>query len=159
MYKLFVTNAKTGEEKAFNFDSFELACLYRDYHLAFGHWSSIAKWVSENEITDSQRKFIVEEKFIGIDKYFKVADGFEIRIQKEDRNTLEEAWMLLRKKRNKLLEETDWSQISDVELTTEKRKDYRSYRSYLRVLPKLYDDATVMHAKVYSFADWKKGKR
>jgi hypothetical protein len=159
MYKLFVTNVKTGEEKTYSFDSFELACLYKDYHLVFGSWSSVVKWISEKQVTEEQRRFIVEEKYIGLEKFFKVADGFEIKVQKEEKNTLEESWMLLRKKRDVLLKETDWTQLPDTELSTEERKEYRNYRSYLRVLPKLYDDITVTHAKAYSFENWKKGKR
>jgi hypothetical protein len=58
-----------------------------------------------------------------------------------------------------MLQLTDWTQLSDCELTIEDRKEFRSYRNYLRTLPVLYNDSTIVCAKVYSFEEWKKGKR
>ena len=92
-------------------------------------------------------------------KFFKIADGFEITIKKEEKSVLKEHWNLFRRKRMLALQETDWTQLADVDLDTEERKEYRSYRNYLRDLPKLYDDSSVTYAKVYSFEDWRKGKR
>jgi hypothetical protein len=163
MYKLYVLNEKTNEEKVLKFETIELAILYRDYHLAFGIWSNISKWVSEDKITDVERSFIVDTKYIekdGLQKlFYKVADGFKIKVQKEDNGSLEELWAVFRKKRHLKLRETDWTQLADVDLETEERKEYRQYRNYLRELPSLYNDSSISHAKVYSFDDWKKGKR
>ena len=163
MYKLYVFNSKTNEEKVLKFESMELAVLYRDYHLAFGLWSNVSKWLSEDDIEESQKKFIIDSKYMEVNgflkKFFKIADGFEITIKKEEKSVLKEHWNLFRRKRMLALQETDWTQLADVDLDTEERKEYRSYRNYLRDLPKLYDDSSVTYAKVYSFEDWRKGKR
>jgi hypothetical protein len=159
MYKLFVADTKSGTEKVLEFSSYELACLYRDYHLTFGTWSNVSKWVSEKEISEAKKKFIVEEKYIGVEKFFKIADGFEIKIQKENAGTIEEAWAIIRKKRNLKLQESDWTQLADVVLDTDERKNWRAYRSYLRDFTKLHNETSISHAKLYSFEEWKSGKR
>lgn len=163
MYKLYVLNEKTNEEKVLKFETIELALLYRDYHLNFGNWSNVSKWVAENEITEADQAFIVDSKYIqkdGLQKlFYKVASGFKIKVQKEELDSTEELWSVLRKRRLLKLQETDWTQLADAELDTETRKEYRQYRSYLRDLPKLHNDSSIIHAKVYSFEDWKKGKR
>lgn len=163
MYKLYVFDSKTNEEKVLKFESMELAVLYRDYHLAFGLWSNVTKWISENDIEEEQKKFIIDSKYVEVNgvlnKFFKIANGFEIVIKKEERVAIQESWNLFRYKRKLALIETDWTQLADASLDTEERKEYRSYRDYLRKLPKLYDDSSVTYAKVYSFEDWKKGKR
>lgn len=63
-------------------------------------------------------------------------------------------WILLRAKRNKLLEQTDKYMLSDFPITTQKRTHYKNYRAYLRDLPKLYDDNTISKAKVKTFEEW-----
>jgi len=163
MARLIIRDERTGDESTAEFDTPELAVLYRDYHIIFGHWSAIARWVNEKDLKPEQEKFVVEEKtelFEGeIIRLCKVVEGIEIKLEKEVKNPTQKAWDYLRTKRNRMLQMTDWTQLPDTDLDTEARKDYRSYRSYLRVLPKLFDDATVVNAKVYSFEDWKKGKR
>lgn len=163
MYKLYVLDNKTKEEKILKFETIELALLYKDYHLTFGIWSSVSKWVNSSEVTNEQKPFIVDSKYINIKDvptlFYKISDGFQIKVQKEESDSVDEIWMLFRKKRNVKLLETDWSQLSDCNLTVDERKEYRSYRSYLRDLPKLHNDSSIITAKVYSFEDWKKGKR
>lgn len=46
-----------------------------------------------------------------------------------------EQWRLLRIERNMRLAQTDWSQLSDVSLTSEQAETYRAYRQALRDLP------------------------
>jgi hypothetical protein len=163
MYKLYVLNEKTNEEKVLKFETIELALLYRDYHLAFGTWSNVSKWKSKDDMTKEDEPFIVDSKYIEKDgipiQFFKIASGFRIKVQKEDKNSLEEMWAIFRKKRQLMLEKTDWTQLADVDLDTEERKEFRLYRNYLRELPKLYNDSSISYAKVYSFEDWKKGNR
>jgi DNA primase large subunit len=163
MYRLYVLNEKTNEEKVLKFETVELALLYRDYHLTFGTWSSVSKWVSENEITEKEQSFIVDSRYIekdGLQKlFYKVAFGLKIKVQKEESGSTEELWAVFRKKRQQKLQETDWTQLADAGLDTDARKEYRQYRAYLRDVPSLHNDSSVIHAKVYSFEDWKKGKR
>jgi hypothetical protein len=161
MYKLVVRQGDI--EYVHEFESVELAQLYRDYHLAFGHWNGISKWIEEKDATLENRRFIVDEKteFINgeIVRFFKLTEGIELKIEEVSGNSIQQAWSLLREKRNLLLAKTDWTQLADCALSTEEKKEYRSYRSYLRSVPRLYDDNTVAIAKAYSFEDWKKGKR
>lgn len=163
MYKLSVRNVNTEDEQVLEFESAELAILYRDYHLAFGQWNSTIKWVEEKNLTPEQKRFIVDEKTEFIDgvivRFYKLSEGMEIQLEEVCGDSVQQCWSVLRSARNKMLQMTDWTQIADVELSTEQRREYRNYRSYLRVLPKLYDDTTVNSAKVYSFEEWKKGKR
>ena len=163
MYKLYVLNEKTNEEKVLKFETIELALLYRDYHLAFGIWSNISSWISETDIKEEEKPFIVDSKYIdknGVPTlFYKIASGFRIKVQKEDSGSLEELWSVFRKKRNMKLLETDWTQLADSELSVDEKKEYRMYRNYLIGLPKLYDNSSINYAKVYSFEDWKKGKR
>lgn len=163
MYKLYVLDEKTKEEKVLKFETIELAILYRDYHITFGSWSSVTKWVSEDDITDEQKSLAIDSKYTNVGdklkKFFKVTIGLTIKIQEESTGSVEEFWLVLRRKRNLKLLETDWSQLPDCELNVDERKDFRSYRAYLRTLPALHDNSSILTAKVYSFEDWKKGKR
>lgn len=63
-------------------------------------------------------------------------------------------WYMLRSKRDKLLAETDKTQLPDFPVDTKLRGQYKEYRQYLRHLPKMYNDETVKSAKVKSFEDW-----
>lgn len=65
-----------------------------------------------------------------------------------------DAWFMLRQKRDKLLSETDKTQLADFPLDTKTRGLYRDYRKYLRDLPKLFNEETVKTAKVKSFTEW-----
>lgn len=161
MYKLVV---KRGEqETTHEFATAELAQLYRDYHLAFGHWNGLSKWVEERYITKEQRSFIIDEKTELVSgvivRFYQITDGVQLRLELASPETLPQAWQLFRERRNLMLKSTDWTQLSDCEMPTELRKDYRGYRSYLRVLPSLHNDDTVLTAKIYGFEDWKKGSR
>ena len=163
MYKLTVKDARTGEEQVKEFETAKLAILYRDYHLAFGQWNGIARWVEERHITQEQQKFIVDEKTELINgeilRFYKLSEGLEIKLEEASGKSINGCWNIFREKRNKMLQLTDWTQLSDCELTIEDRKEFRCYRNYLRTLPVLYNDSTIIHAKVYSFEEWKKGKR
>jgi hypothetical protein len=161
MHKLIV---RQGEiEHVHEFETSELAQLYRDYHLAFGHWNGVSKWIEEKDVTPENRRFVVDERSELIEgniiRFFKLTEGVELRIEEVTSNTVEDVWKILRRKRTQLLAMTDWTQLADCALTTEEKKDYRAYRGYLRVIPKLYDNSTVLYAKAYSFEEWKKGKR
>lgn len=61
----------------------------------------------------------------------------------------------LRLERNNMLYSTDWTQaVSDSNLTSEEKKQYRLYRKYLRELPKLIEREQVLDYIVLSFEDW-----
>ncbi len=161
MHKLTIKQGEIVREM--EFETSELAQLYRDYHLAFGHWNGLSKWVEEKDVTPENRPFVVDERTELVNgdivRYYKLTEGIELKIEEVSKDSVQEAWSILRKKRNFFLDSTDWTQLADCTLSMEEKKEYRSYRSYLRSVPKLYDDKTVASAKAYSFEDWKKGKR
>ena len=161
MYKLTIRQGDI--EQVQEFESAELAQLYRDYHLAFGHWSGLSHWAHEKDVTPENKRFVIDERTEILNgeivRFFKLTDGIELKIEEATGDAVKECWKLVRKKRNAFLAMLDWTQLPDTSLSTEERKEYRNYRDYLRVLPKLYDDATIAQAKVYEFESWKKGKR
>lgn len=57
--------------------------------------------------------------------------------------------------RDKSLKDTDWTQLADVPLDSLEKKNYRSYRSYLRDLPKNVKSGK-LEVKCMSFKEWKK---
>jgi hypothetical protein len=63
-------------------------------------------------------------------------------------------WHMLRARRNKLLEETDKTQLADFPLDTKTRSQYKDYRKYLRDLPPMYNDDSVKDFKVKTFQEW-----
>lgn len=50
-------------------------------------------------------------------------------------------WQLVREKRNKLLAESDWTQVPDAPLTTEQKQAWRQYRQELRDIPQRFKRA------------------
>jgi hypothetical protein len=161
MHKLIIRQGDV--EQVHEFETSELAQLYRDYHLAFGNWNGTSRWIEARKVTPEEAPFIVDEKTELVNeevvRFYRITDGIQLKIEEASPDCLEDLWKLFREKRNKWLQLTDWTQLADCELDTEQRKEYRAYRSYLRTLPKLYNDSSVVYAKVYSFEDWKKGKR
>ena len=49
-------------------------------------------------------------------------------------------WQEIRNKRNQLLIESDWTQLSDAPLTTEQKLTWDSYRLELRNIPQDFND-------------------
>jgi len=47
----------------------------------------------------------------------------------------EEPYKLLREKRNKLIAETDWTQLKDIDLDIIRERNWKNYRQALRDLP------------------------
>ena len=52
-----------------------------------------------------------------------------------DAIVIEHQWSDLRKQRDKLLAETDWTQVSDSPLSSDKKTEWANYRTALRDLP------------------------
>jgi len=52
------------------------------------------------------------------------------------------AWHTIKKKRDYLLLISDWTQLSDNDLTDAKKAEWRTYRQALRDLPQTYSSAT-----------------
>ncbi len=49
-------------------------------------------------------------------------------------------WNVIRQKRDLLISETDWTQVSDNQLAEEKKAEFIAYRQELRDIPQNFDD-------------------
>lgn len=49
-------------------------------------------------------------------------------------------WISIRRMRNHLITEVDWTQIPDCALSVEKREKFKVYRQVLRDIPQTYDN-------------------
>jgi hypothetical protein len=108
------------------------------------------EWVSkhklkgkeEQEITTPTRikgsKLLEEvEGPMGITLYRQLLEAdFKVEYLEDDLETREYKLNQLRKERNKILRNTDWLFISDVNIDTKHRKYYKEYRQYLRNITK-----------------------
>ncbi|HFQ4959196.1 TPA: tail fiber assembly protein [Vibrio vulnificus] len=50
------------------------------------------------------------------------------------------AWSSIRTRRDQLINETDWTQISDAPLSDDKKAEFAVYRQKLRDLPQLHKE-------------------
>lgn len=82
------------------------------------------------EITDIEFDQIINQRT----HYFDITDNTVKIINKSD----EDIWFEIRNKRNTLLRESDWTQINDSPLNTEKKNEWLNYRNNLRNLPQTF---------------------
>lgn len=61
--------------------------------------------------------------------------------ESEPRLTEKSKWVLIRQKRDRLLGESDWTQIPDVPLGEKQREAWRQYRQALRDIPQRFKQA------------------
>ena len=69
--------------------------------------------------------------------------------------TVEEHLQAFDKKIKEILKETDWTQLSDVPISTEKRMIYKKYREYVRNKKNDYKDENIHQWKILSFKEYK----
>lgn len=161
---MFLLNVdKDGVKFSREFESKEMALLYRDYEIFFGKWSSSFEWVNEEQATSEQKKCIIREKNAIVNgvitKQYLVPLDIKIELVEKKQSSTSIFWQELRAKRDLYLQETDWTQLSDSPLSTALKKDYRDYRNYLRILPTLHNDSSIAGARVCSFLEWRNGER
>ena len=163
MYKINVTNSKTLEKKEYEFGTASDAKLYKSYHLKFGEWAEGSYWVFEHKVTPEQKPFIVDEMTefsngVILRKYL-ININWIISEEIATDYTITECWELFRESRNCHLDKSDWTQLADSILSTSEKQEWRKYRQYLRDLPKLHNDVTILNAKIANFQEWKNGER
>lgn len=66
------------------------------------------------------------------------------KTQEEIENENAILWQNVRNERNKLLLETDWTQISDAPLTTEQKTEWQTYRQELRNITNQIDPHNII---------------
>lgn len=164
MYWIKIREVKTGEETTIEFESKELAKLYRDFHCKFDAWDKRESWIAERFLAPEHKKLVVEEKVevklnskkeeIEV-KYYKIKPLFHFI---EDNLGMERTrlmWDALREDRLKVLKDTDWTQIADNQMDTKTRQLYREYRQFLREYPKQYNNDSIEIYKIVTFEEWK----
>lgn len=60
------------------------------------------------------------------------------KLVKRVQTEIESAWNTVKARRNKLLTETDWTQLLDSPLTDEQKEAYKTYRQALRDIPSTF---------------------
>lgn len=107
---------------------------------------------SAKNIYDSKKfwnnNIVKKPTLLDLEKYYKLA------IEREEREDVATCWKELKKKRNKLLEETDWTQYADVPIVKQTRSRYRDYRKYLRDAPSRYDNKSIVSFKIEEYGEW-----
>lgn len=164
MYWIKIKQVATGEITTLEFETKEVAKLYRDFHCRFHAWDKRESWIAERFLLPEHRQFVVAEKEETklndkkeevTTKYFKIKP--KIAILEDNLGLKREAlmWQALREDRNRVLEETDWTQIADCSMDSKLRHVYREYRQYLRNLPLSYNDSTIEQYRIMSFGEWR----
>jgi hypothetical protein len=163
MYWIKIKEIKTGEITTIEFEDKETAKLYRDYHCKFDAWDKKESWIAERFLTPEYKKLVIEEKTetklnskkeeVEI-KYYKIKPLFHFIEDNLGLKRTQLMWEALREDREKVLKETDWTQLADSQLSSKNRQMYREYRQYLRDLPKHYNDNSVEIYKVMTFEEW-----
>jgi hypothetical protein len=97
----------------------------------------------EDKKEDGQIEYVLEGKC-----------EYKVEYIMENPVTLEEHKNALKAYVKNVLLDTDWTQISDANITTEKRNLYRKYRDYVRNVHKQYDDVTIKNWKVLSYKEY-----
>lgn len=88
-------------------------------------------------ITDEQHRLLLEAQADG--RVIAVADG-QVVVQEPQPPTTEQLLDALRRKRDRLLRESDFTQIPDAPLSDDARAAWAAYRQALRDLPEIYAD-------------------
>jgi len=65
----------------------------------------------------------------------KIESNYELWLEEAKKIAYNEAAIEVRAKRDKLLSDTDWTQMIDVALSEEEKEKYRIYRQALRDIP------------------------
>ena len=76
---------------------------------------------------------------------YKVVDGVHKYDDTPKEIPLEQLYEGLRRQRNKLLLESDWTQLSDAPLSAEKKQEWADYRQQLRDLPDTVDINNIVY--------------
>ena len=75
----------------------------------------------------------------------KIVDGLHTVITDTQEEIEQKAFASLRSQRNKLLGESDWTQLQDAPLTDAQKQAWAAYRQYLRDLPATVDINNIVY--------------
>lgn len=90
------------------------------------------------EMSEEQLAFVKSEFDQG--SIVRYEGGQFVTYKRDDRPPDDVLWRVLRDKRSRLLSQSDWTQVSDNQLSSEVRAAWASYRQALRDLPDITVD-------------------
>lgn len=183
MKKIDVINNVTGKSYSATFDTAEEAEAWKSKCIQKNSWgkperevlddpgqplsqseknSALSSRQETEEIpassyTDENGNEIITEAYTITRTYYTLP--CEYIITEEDSTngyfSSDEAFDKLRSERNKLLAETDFTQLPDAPVSSDERVKYKDYRTYLRFLPGAYTESNIYTYTILSFEDWK----
>ncbi|MDA0115542.1 tail fiber assembly protein [Vibrio sp. 2art] len=80
------------------------------------------------------------QHYVNIDSDSDTFKALDIPQAEKDKVVADAKWELVREKRQPLIDQTDWTQMPDAQLTTDKKAEFANYRQLLRDLPQTYDN-------------------
>lgn len=92
----------------------------------------------EVEVPSNTPTRAINGKYYLLDEEYK--EELELQLAEWKAGENDRLWTAIRLKRDKLITETDWTQLSDISLSPELKESYRTYRQTLRDLPNTYSD-------------------
>ena len=151
-----ITNLENGRKFAASFDSRLTAEMWVKNHKHKGTEERILYSPSEIEgfITLGEEKSAMG----GITYKLKQPKGYKVEYFDYDINDVDKHWKEFRDYQNKILRDTDYTQLPDIPITTEERRIYRNYREYVRNKENDYRDDTIYTWKILSFDEYKQLK-
>lgn len=102
-------------------------------------------WKEEDIPVEECIELTREEWQQGISGNYKVIDGKHTEVSLPNDFEETQLYAQLRHDRNKLLSESDWTQLADAPLTAETKQDWADYRQQLRDLPDTVDINNIVY--------------
>jgi hypothetical protein len=147
-----IKNLKTGRKFGASFETKQQAEQWVKNHKSKGKDEQIMFSPSKLEGAEVLGE---QETAFGITYKLKFPAEYEVEYLNYDPNTVQANWEAFRAKRLEILKETDWTQLSDVPISTEKRMIYKKYREYVRNKKNDYKDENIHQWKILSFKEYK----
>lgn len=102
--------------------------------------------INEPDVNLAEKRLKTLERLV-------IQDKEELKRIEQERNRKE-----ANVKRLQYLQQTDWTQLADVPLTTTQRNEYREYRQYLRDHFEVYERKQILQIQPLSFSEWQNKK-
>lgn len=101
---------------------------------------------NEEDIPAGNKIELTKEQWLeASSKKCKIIDGVHTIVEKTEAEIIELALNSVRNNRDKLLLESDWTQLQDAPLTEEQRQAWAVYRQSLRDLPATVDINNIVY--------------
>lgn len=101
---------------------------------------------NEEDIPAGNKIELTKEQWLEVSsKKCKIIDGVHTIIEKTDAEIIELAINSVRNNRDKLLLQSDWTQLKDAPLTDAQRQAWATYRQSLRDLPATVDINNIVY--------------